>query len=359
MISVPDISVPFIMSGHSARRELNGFKKFIKSTAIRLSNPDINMENLLHTEDQWIAMHPIIDDNGNAIPPTPRLPQRPAELAANASNTQVTIHGSKTRIADTALLYSNAFKTAILQILGPDIASETEHFDTGHEMVPIWTLYHHVLTHYGTKSPEDIAFFRQELRHYDMDKPFSTNAARYRRIFTELADLHMYTSEVDRVAALIEATQHVPSIGNIVLSYLSLHPTIASQSFSSLSTYIVEQLPVATAQIRAHNINLTNQNDNSDIAALRAELASVHATIAALSISSQKKLTTTIKKSKVPNPTAQDTSKWTPGRLYCWKHGFVKHNGSDCTILEHEAQWKRDAKNPGPIHGQYGSRNLE
>ena len=148
----------------------------------------------------------------------------------------MTIHGSKTRIADTALVHSNALKTVILQISGPDISSETEDFNTGHENVPIWMLYNHIIINYGTKSPEDIVFFRQELRHYDMIKPFSTNAAYVRRIFAELADLNMFTSEVDKVAALVEATQHVPSIGNIVISYMSLHPTLASQSFASLST---------------------------------------------------------------------------------------------------------------------------
>ena len=356
MISVPELTVPFIMSGDSARRELNGFKKFIKSAAIRLSNPDINMENLLHTEAQWIAMHPLINDNGDAIPPTPRLPQRPAELAANASNTQVTIHGSKTRIADTALLHSNAFKAAILKISGTDIASETENFDTGHEMVPIWMLYHHVLTHYGIKSPEDIAFFRQELKTYDMNKPFSANAAHFRRIFAELADLNMFTSEVDKVAALVEATQHVPSIGTIVIAYMSLHPTLASQSFTSLSTYIVEQLPLATAQIRANNVIIKNQIDADEITTLRSELACAQATIAALII---KKPETPAKNRKLPSPTAQDIAKWTLDRPYCWHHGFKAHTGSICRQLEKEPKWKKDAKTPGPIHGQYGCRDLE
>jgi len=59
------------------------------------------------------------------------------DLAANASQTQVTIHGSKTRIADTALVHSNALKAAILNVSGADISSETENFDTGHENVPI------------------------------------------------------------------------------------------------------------------------------------------------------------------------------------------------------------------------------
>jgi hypothetical protein len=137
-----------------------------------MSNPDMNLENLLYTEEQWTTLHPLINDAGDVVLPTPRLPQRPAELAANASNTMVTIHGSKTRIADTALVFSQALKAAILKISGPDISSETENFDTGHEHVPIWKLYHHVITNYGTKSPEDIAFFRQELRNYDMNKPF-------------------------------------------------------------------------------------------------------------------------------------------------------------------------------------------
>ena len=356
MISVPELTFPFIMSGDSARRQLNQFKKFVKATAVRMSNPDMNLENLLYTEEQGTTLHPLINDAGDVVLPTPRLPQRPAELAANASNTMVTIHGSKTRIADTALVFSQALKAAILKISGPDISSETENFDTGHEHVPIWKLYHHVITNYGTKSPEDIAFFRQELRNYDMNKPFSTNAAHYRRIFQELADLNMFNSEVDKVAALVEATQHVPSIGNIVIAYMSLHPTLASQSFTSLSTYIVEQLPLATAQIRANNVIIKNQIDADAITALRSDLACAQATIAALTI---KKPEAPAKNRKLPSPTAQDIAKWTLDRPYCWHHGFKAHTGSICRQLEKEPKWKKDAKTPGPIHGQYGCRDLE
>ena len=53
----------------------------------------------------------------------------------------------------------------------------------------------------------------------------------------------MFTSEVDRVAAIVEATIHVPSISTIVTAYMSLHPTLASQTFATLSAYIQEQLP--------------------------------------------------------------------------------------------------------------------
>ena len=253
MISIPDIEVPTVLTGSTARRELNAFKKFVKSTAIRLSNPDMAMENLLHTDAEWLVLHPLVDAAGAAVPATPRLPQRPADLAANASQTQVTIHQAKTRIADQALAHSFALKAAILKFSGTDISSETEDFETGHENVSIATLYNHVLLNYGVKSPDDISYFRGDLRNYELDKPFSTNAARYRRIFAELADLNMFTSEVDKVAVLVEATQHVPSIGSIVTQYMSLHPTLVSQTFASLSTYIIEQLPFATAQTRVHN----------------------------------------------------------------------------------------------------------
>ena len=360
MISTPEIEVPFIMDGATARRELNAFKKFAKASAIRLSNPDMNLENLLLTEADWVLLHPIADADGIALPATPRLPQRPADLAVNATATQVTIHGNKTRIADTALLHAKVLKAAILKCSGADISSETEDFATGHENVPIWTLYEHIILNYGVKSPDDIAFFRGELRNYDMDKPFSTNAARFRRIFAEVADLNMFTSEVDKVAVLVEATQHVPSIGNIVISYMSLHPTLASQTFASLSTYIVEQLPFATAQTRVHNATLKAANDEANFASLRSDLAAAQACIAAFSISvAAKKPAQKAKKAKLPPPTVADIAKWTPGRTYCWHHGYVMHNGTECNALKTDPQWKREAKTPGPIHGQYGSRILE
>ena len=359
MISIPDIEVPTVLTGSTARRELNAFKKFVKSTAIRLSNPDMAMENLLHTDAEWLVLHPLVDAAGAAVPATPRLPQRPADLAANASQTQVTIHQAKTRIADQALAHSFALKAAILKFSGTDISSETEDFETGHENVSIATLYNHVLLNYGVKSPDDISYFRGDLRNYELDKPFSTNAARYRRIFAELADINMFTSEVDKVAVLVEATQHVPSIGSIVTQYMSLHPTLVSQTFASLSTYIIEQLPFATAQTRVHNATVQAANDAAALSALRAELATAQAAIAALSVTPAKKPAQKAKKGKLPLPTVQDIAKWTPGRKYCWMHGFVRHNGIDCNGLLLESQWKKDATNPGPIHGQYGSRTLE
>ena len=80
MYSVPEIlEVPFIMNGTTARRE---------SSAMRLSNPDMNMENLLVPAIEWLTLHPIDDADGGVLPAIPRLPQRPPDLAANANATQ-------------------------------------------------------------------------------------------------------------------------------------------------------------------------------------------------------------------------------------------------------------------------------
>lgn len=356
MIAIPLFDCPFTMTGATARREVNRYKKAVRAYAARLSTPDTEFENLLFTEMEWLALHPVIDEYGDAIAPTLRLPGRPAALLGNANQTQVAIYGINTRIADYALAGSNALKDAILKIQGVDIASETEDFDTGHAMVSIWTIYHHVLINYGIKGPEDISHFKHDLRTWEMDKPFSTNVARIKRIFAEVADLNMFTSEVDKVTALVEATMHVPSISGIVASYMSLHPTLASQTFLSLSNYINEQLPLATAQVRANSAAAKSATDDATIATLQAELAAARA-----EANAARSLAIAPGKKKLPAPTAADKAKWTPGRLYCWAHGFVKHNGVDCTKLtaDKAPQWKKDAANPGPLHGEYGSRTLE
>ena len=357
MIAIPTFECPFVMTGATARREVNAYKKTVMAYVIRLSNPDVDFTNLLWTPDEWTHKHPLVDEDGDIIPAANRLPIRPPELAGNATQTQVTIFTNKVRIADYALAGSAAIKDAILKIHGPDIASETEAFDTGHSEVEVWTLYNHVLITYGILGPDDIAHFRQDLRTWEMDKPLPANLARLRRIFAELARLNMFTSEVDKVAALVEATTHVPSISGIVTSYMSLHPTLAMQTFASLAAYMVEQLPLVTAQARANSAAAKTVADAYTIETLRADLAIARAEIAA----AQRVPPIAPGKKKQTAPTAADKAKWTPGRLYCWAHGFVKHNGVDCTKLtaDKAPQWKKDAANPGPIQGEYGSRTLE
>ena len=92
-------------------------QKTVMAYVIRLSNPDVDFTNLLWTPDEWSYKHPLVAENGDAIPATNRLPTRPPELAGNASQTQVTIFTNKVRIADYALAGSAALKDAILKML--------------------------------------------------------------------------------------------------------------------------------------------------------------------------------------------------------------------------------------------------
>ena len=231
-------------------------------------------------------------------------------------------------------------------------------------------IYNYVTRTYGTSDAYDILFFQQELKRWDLDFPFNNNMARMRRNFAALAEVHMLTSDVKRVAALIAATTHVPSISGIVNNYKTLNPAIADQNFAALAAYIQVQIPNATAQARANAAvaaaansaarEKTNDTMAADLAVLRAEvaaltLAAAHST-ATIPASAKRGARAPV---KIGKPSAADKAQWTPGRPYCWQHGFTMHLGSGCTMLKTAPQWKRDALNPGPINGEYGSRNLE
>ena len=47
---------------------------FFLELSHRLSTPEINLNNLQHTEAEWLLLHPIVDAAGDPLPPTPRLP---------------------------------------------------------------------------------------------------------------------------------------------------------------------------------------------------------------------------------------------------------------------------------------------
>ena len=66
MQEIPRIECSIILDGTTARRQLNQWKKFIRTIAARLSTPNYDIGYQLLTEAEWVIMHPIIDDNGDA-----------------------------------------------------------------------------------------------------------------------------------------------------------------------------------------------------------------------------------------------------------------------------------------------------
>ena len=218
MTSIPEPECSIILDAANVRRKINDYKIQTATVAQIFSTPDFDMANMLYSDEEWLFLHPIIDADGNALPATDRLPPRPDPLENDPSNALVTLHMYRTKISDTAIAYANAFKAYIIKSHGPDIASETAHYERGHLDISIGAIHNYALTTYGTLDSDDILFFQQELKRWDNEAPFSTNVARMRRTFSALG-VNMIRSDFERAAALIAATEHVPLISGIVHNY--------------------------------------------------------------------------------------------------------------------------------------------
>ena len=366
MTSIPEPACLVILDAANVRRKMIEYRIQTETFAETLSTPDFNMANMLYTDAEWLLLHPLFDAAGNAQPATERLPQRPEPLGNDPAAKHITLYNMKKTIADTAQAHMYAFKALILKSHGPDIASETADHARGHLDVSISEIHSYVMRTYGTLDSDDILFFQQDIRRWDIEAPFNSNIARMRKNFAALADIHMFQSDVERVAALIAATAHIASISGIVHNYRTNNPTIAEQNFNALAAYIQVQIPVATAQARANAVLSATANSaalEKTNATLSADLAAARAEIAALTLgtahSTAAKTATTrapLPPPKTGKPSAAEKALWTPGRIYCWKHGFFKHTGTQCLSLKKSPDWKRDALDPGPINGEYGSR---
>ena len=366
MTSIPEPACLVILDAANVRRKMIEYRIQTDTFAETLSTPDFNMANMLHTDAEWLLLHPLFDAAGNAQPATERLPQRPEPLGNDPAAKHITLYNMKRTIADTALAHMNAFKALIIKSHGPDIASETSDHIRGHLDASISDIHSYVMRTYGTLDSDDILFFQQDLRRWDLEAPFNSNIARMRKNFAALADINMLQSDVERVAVLIAATAHISSISGIVHNYRTINPTIAQQNFNALAAYIQVQIPVATAQARANAtlaatansaaLEKANATLASDLAAARAEIAAL--TLGAANSTAAKTATTRapVPAAKTGKPTAAEKAKWTPGRLYCWQHGFHRHTGIQCHNLKKSPDWKREALDPGPLNGEYGSR---
>ena len=366
MTSIPEPACLVILDAANVRRKMIEYRIQTDTFAETLSTSDFNMANMLHTDAEWLLLHPVIDAAGNPLPVTERLPQRPEPLGNDPAAKHITLYNMKKTIADTAQAHMHAFKALILKSHGPDIASETADHARGHLDVSISEIHSYVMRTYGTLDSDDILFFQQDIRRWDIEAPFNINIARMRKNFAALANIHMFQSDVERVAALIAATAHIPSISGIVHNYKVNNPTVGEQSFNALAAYIQVQIPVATAQARANAVLAATANNavlEKTNATLAADLAAARAEIAALTLgtahSTVAKTATTrapLPAPKTGKPSAAEKALWTPGRIYCWKHGFFHHTGTQCLSLKKSPDWKRDALDPGPINGEYGSR---
>ena len=74
--------------------------------------------------------------------------------------------------------------------------------------------------------------------------------------FQALSSIGMFTSEVDKINALVEATSRAEVIPSLITLYKINHPAIADQTFQGLIAFITVQLPNATARATAYAASL-------------------------------------------------------------------------------------------------------
>ena len=353
----PKIEVTITLDGGNARRKICAWRAFQYQSAKRLSSLDFDISNLLHSPAKWIELNPILDAAGNAVPPTPRLPQRPGPLAANAHAAVTTMYLNAMRIADTAAINAETFKQLMMDSCGEDIKLEIEDRIMGYLDIPHWEIFEYVSTNYGTLNADDITWFTEDLKTWNLEKPFATNIARMKQTFAELASLHMYTAEIEKIAILTEATRPVASVSGIIELYYREYPLIADQNFQALANFIILHLPHATAQVRAHAAEA-----NAVVAAAAAQnkkISDLEARLAAFETAAN-----ATERARI----AGAGQKASPGgkpknRSYCFEHGFVtSHNGIGCRVLKsrypNDPRFK-NAKLPCTIDGIEGSRNYE
>ena len=107
-------------------------------------------------------------------------------------------------------------KNALIASCGEDIAAGTADVFTGHVHVQYWEIFNYVKTHYGTLNEADISRVKGDILLYDPTKSFASNIARMRTNFQALSPLGMFTSEVDKINALVEATSRTEVIPSLV-----------------------------------------------------------------------------------------------------------------------------------------------
>ena len=170
-------------------------------------------------------------------------------------------------------------KNALIASCGEDIAAGTADVFTGHVHVQYWEIFNHVKTNYGTLNEADIARVKGDILLYDPSKNFPSNIARMRANFQALSSLGMFTSEVDKINALVETTSRAEVIPSLVTLYKINHPVIADQTFQGLIAFTTLQFPNATARATSYAASLVPTN-SSRVLELEQALATANAIIA-------------------------------------------------------------------------------
>jgi len=326
---------------------------------------DFDYHTLVHTDAEWIILHPIEDADGGPLPPTSRFPAFPAPLAHGATHVQASVYASLKTTHREVLKTAAALKTALIASIGKDIADELRHPITGLANVPYWDILQHVKSVYGTINRSDVSKILSDINTYHNDKPFQTNAARLARHFAMLGPLGMYTSEMDKIEALQKSVTHLSIYQSLFSEYFRLHPDIFEVSFNELCKYVVQQLPHATAQAANYTHNSESELMTIRFARLETEFADFRLQANAASVSPHAgrgghggRQADRTRTGRGGPGRGRSTGRGSPpARDYCFHHGYRGHNGRSCDYMQKQGWDPKflDASRPTTIDGFPGS----
>jgi hypothetical protein len=299
------------------------------------------MRDQLLSVAQFEAKYPIIlDGDGNPTPRKERLPQRPLlPLAFNATNATTSIFNRATSIADSAEAFKVEMKANMIISIGADIAYAMADPIEGHDLLEPWDIVAYITANYGTLDADDIAFLQSDIKTWNYEKDFRTNAARMERTFSELSRLNFYGSQLEKIEVLRQATRGVGGMSIIFDDYEDKHPDLATQVYADLITHIVVKLPAASAKYARAEASRAEASA-ADRAAHSAEIAVLQAELATLKVAQANSAaagTKGAKDAKAPaaKPAKDYNIRPDGKRRYCFFHGYQGHDGdAPCDKLE-------------------------
>lgn len=309
------------------------------------------LQHQLLSDEEWAIQFPPIDDV-----PQPRLPVFPPRVAGNASTATISNWKYDTDIANSAEALTKLFRSAILLSLGTSIEREFADPFRGHIDHTIHQIMDFIKKAYGTVTEADIELLKDKLV-LDESKSWRENVGNFKSIFTLLSPAGHFTTDSDKRSILDKAiakTKYAP----ILEKYKNQTPLLAERTFDAQCSYI----ELRESNLSASEAGYAGKSEANDTA-LKAEIAALTATVAALS---SKQITTA-----ALNQPAQGRGGRSGGRyqgrgagrgrqqpaLYCFEHGYKGHSGTTCRNMASDPSYTRamkDAYAPCTIDGFTG-----
>jgi len=353
MASIKADTIPIAVSlEKNPRLNYPKWRTAVLQWAVTQSINGFSLSNQLLTNEEWENEFPPINEV-----PQARLPAFPARLIGNATASAVLNWKYDTDVATSALALAMAFKTAILNSIGAAINNEFADPLRGHIDHEIHQIMNFIKIGYGTVTEADIELIKEDMI-INETKSWRENVGTFNSIFTLLAPIGHYTTDLDKRSAMdkaISKTRYAP----ILKAYKDHTPLLAERTFDAQCSYI---------ELRESNLSASEAGyagkAEANYTALNAEIAALTATVAALSATPAAAPTNPPSQGRGGGRGGGRTQGRGRGRgrgqqeTYCFAHGHNKtHKGTECKTMENDTSYTQAMKTasaPCLIDGYYG-----